>query len=102
MHISYFKRADNLKGYLQIVGSDKDAEALGLLGFVTNIKHLDAPSLPTVTISHESTINEMSDKKDIGQYVNKLTGINTDLRGSLDTVKQKAISAVESWKQQEL
>lgn len=45
-------------------------------------------------IDHELVIIEMEDKKDIEKYVIEVCGVDIDLRGSLETVQNKAIQAI--------
>lgn len=46
---------------------------------------------------HKPIIEAMTEKDDIESYVKKISGIDIDKRGSLDTIKAKGLKAIEAW-----
>ena len=95
---SYFiRRSGEL---LQIVGSTDDKEALAALGFGSTAdtagdadNHQDS-DLATYA-DHELAIRGMDTADDVASYFMMVAGKKLDKRGSLDTVKAKALEALK-------
>ena len=51
--------------------------------------------------THETRINHLKSKDEIGDYISKACGVKLDLRGKIETVKQKAIKVITEWQQQQ-
>jgi len=85
---------------LQIVASTCDKDALSALGFGCTVeeageagKHQDS-DLATYA-DHEIAIRSMANADDAASYVMMVAGKKLDKRGSLDTVKAKALEAIK-------
>tara|TARA_R110000765_G_scaffold286806_1_gene383259 strand:- start:492 stop:788 length:297 start_codon:yes stop_codon:yes gene_type:complete len=51
--------------------------------------------------THETQINHLKSKDEVGNYTLKVCGVKLDLRGKIETVKQKAIKVVMEWQRQQ-
>lgn len=86
--------------YIQVVAKRDDMEKLEALGFVHVLADLpetsvEAPVFPTMEQSEDrSVIMAMSDKDDIEKYVLRVTGVDLDKRGSIETIKEKALKVL--------
>ena len=95
---SYFIRSSG--ELLQVVGSTDDQDALAALGFGSTPdsagdagKHEDS-DLATYA-DHELAIRGMDTADDVASYFMMVAGKKLDKRGSLDTVKAKALEALK-------
>jgi len=51
--------------------------------------------------THETQIDHLKSKDEVGSYILKACGVKLDLRGKIETVKQKAIKVIMEWQQQQ-
>lgn len=118
-YVSMFLFSDNGmqeyegKNYAQVTCSEHDSEVLENMGFVRSIfDHPKDPDLPNVDPEkgdgvvgsfewHQTHVMSFEDKDDLENYIKEVTGIDIDKRGKLETVKKKALGALEEWQKQQ-
>ena len=96
--ISFFTKVDG--ELIQVCGQESDSSIMEVLGFslaaadCVDNKGVNDPDMATIQ-DHMLAIDHMTEKDDIESYALSVNGISIDKRGSLDTVKTKAIKALK-------
>lgn len=101
MHISYFLGTRD--DYVQVVSHKDQDSKLKALGFVCSVQDLhDAEPAIVEVVESEGTeidlraaINDCRDKDEIESLLMSTIGVDLDKRGSLETVKEKAMAALK-------
>lgn len=105
MHVSYFH---GTKGdYVQVVSHKDQDQKLKALGFVRSVDDLPDGNSPAdeqvetqvsgpKQIDVRSAVRGCIDKDEVEALILSTIGVDIDKRGSLDTVKEKAIAAIEA------
>ncbi len=96
--ISYFTKING--DLIQVCGQESDSVNMTAIGFsllaADCVDNKGAVDKDLATIQdHILAIRHMTEKDDIESYVLSVNGTNIDKRGSLDTVKTKAIKALK-------
>lgn len=95
---SYFIRSDG--DVLQIVASTKDKEALNALGFGCTAEEAgeagsNKDSGLATYADHELAVRKITSVDDVASYLMAAKGKKLDKRGSLETIKAKALEALK-------
>lgn len=105
MHVSYFH---GTKGdYVQVVSHKDQDQKLKAIGFVRSFddlpdgnsaadEQIEAKVSGPQQIDVSAAVRECIDKEEVEALILSTIGVDIDKRGSLDTVKEKALAAIEA------
>lgn len=94
MFLSMFHGAKD--DYIQVVvHHEQYEEKMRAMGWVESVDDLGEDSaVDPLKIDHHSTVSGFLDKDAVESYIKEHFGVDIDKRGSLETVKEKALAVI--------